>query len=410
MPLSRTRSLFGCGARWRVAADAVSVRRGVHDHDLGVVGVAGDALPHDRVGQAEVGPHQHDDVGLLEVGVAVGRGVEPERLLVGGHRGGHALAGVPVAVAHPHAELGQRAQERHLLGDDLTGGQERHRLRSVLGLHGPHAGDEGVERGGPVHRPEVAVVVSQQRGGGAVGRGERGEGLPPLGAGHAQVHRVVVAGGEAHRLALVEVDVESAAGGAEPADQPGGGGGLPGGGHLGQPEPGALPSEAIGERSAAAGAGQLHGGLHRWSPYWRGATDPRKNSRRSVSSATRNTTHASPHTTAAAGWAGEPSAAPGQRGQDHERHDDARPGAPRRDGPAPAGGAGRRAGSGWHRGRWAADLPVRSPGRPAPGPPAPRWRRPPPGPAGCGRRRPTHPTGARRAPWPPPAASRRPPR
>ena len=62
------------------------------------------------MGDAEVAPTSTMHVGLLEVGVGVGRGVEAERLLVGDDGGGHALPRVAVAVDHAHAELGERAR------------------------------------------------------------------------------------------------------------------------------------------------------------------------------------------------------------------------------------------------------------------------------------------------------------
>ena len=74
---------------------------------------------------------EHEHVGLLEVGVGVRRRVEAERLLVGDDRGGHALARVAVAVHHAHAELGERAEQRQLLGRHLAGAEERDRLRAV---------------------------------------------------------------------------------------------------------------------------------------------------------------------------------------------------------------------------------------------------------------------------------------
>ena len=45
-----------------------------------------DALPQDRMGDAQVRADEHDHVGLLEVGVGVRRRVEAERLLVGDDR------------------------------------------------------------------------------------------------------------------------------------------------------------------------------------------------------------------------------------------------------------------------------------------------------------------------------------
>ena len=85
----------------------------------------------------EVRADQDDAVRLLEVLIRVRRGVEPERLLVGDDGRGHALAGVAVAVDHPHAELRDRAEQRHLLGRDLARAQEGDRLGAVLAPGSP---------------------------------------------------------------------------------------------------------------------------------------------------------------------------------------------------------------------------------------------------------------------------------
>ena len=59
------------------------------------------------MGDAEVGPDEHDDIGFFKVLVGVRRRVEAEGLLVGDDGCGHALTRVAVAVQHAHAELGQ---------------------------------------------------------------------------------------------------------------------------------------------------------------------------------------------------------------------------------------------------------------------------------------------------------------
>ena len=89
------------------------------------------------MGDAQVRADEHEHVGLLEVGVGVRRRVEAERLLVGDDRRGHALPRVAVAVHHAHAELGERAEERHLLGRHLAGAEEGDRLGPVLAPGSP---------------------------------------------------------------------------------------------------------------------------------------------------------------------------------------------------------------------------------------------------------------------------------
>ncbi len=122
----------------------------VDDDDLGVVGVASDALPEDRVGNAKVRADEDDDVGLLEVLVGVGRGVEAERLFVGDGGRGHALAGVAVAVDDAHAEFGEATEVGHLFAGDLTRAEKGDRLGAVLALDRLEVDAEGLHRFCPV--------------------------------------------------------------------------------------------------------------------------------------------------------------------------------------------------------------------------------------------------------------------
>jgi hypothetical protein len=107
---------------------------GIDDDDLGFALIHHHPLPHDGVGDAGIGADEDEGVALLEVSVGEGRGVEAKALFVGDVRGGHALAGVGVAVERAHAEFEERSQERHFLHDDLAGAEERDRVRAVLAL------------------------------------------------------------------------------------------------------------------------------------------------------------------------------------------------------------------------------------------------------------------------------------
>ena len=147
-----------------VAAIGGLGRARIDDDDRPAVRVLADALPHDRVRDAEVGADEHHHVRLLEVGVGVGRGVEAERLLVRDDRGRHALARVAVAVEHPHPELRERAQERQLLGGNLPGAQERDRLRvRASRWMALKRVDHRAERLVPASRHQLAARVAQQR-------------------------------------------------------------------------------------------------------------------------------------------------------------------------------------------------------------------------------------------------------
>ena len=92
-----------------------------------------------RVVVGDVGSHQQDAVGHVEVGVGTGRAVAAERALVAGHRAGHAQGGVPVVVAQAQAQAGQLAQGVELLRHQLPGRQHRHRVGPVLVEEAPEA-------------------------------------------------------------------------------------------------------------------------------------------------------------------------------------------------------------------------------------------------------------------------------
>ena len=81
------------------------------------------------------------------------------------------------------------------------------------------------------------VAVSQQRSRGPVVGLEHPQRLPALGASHAEIHGIVRIGREIDRLALLQMDLQAAAGGAEAADHRGHGIGRLPGGNLSQAEP-----------------------------------------------------------------------------------------------------------------------------------------------------------------------------
>ena len=80
-------------------------------------------------------------------------------------RGGgcHALTCIAVAVKHPHAELRQRAEERHFLGTDLARTEPRNRIVAVFVLNGFQAQREDLQRRVPVGRLELAIRIAQVR-------------------------------------------------------------------------------------------------------------------------------------------------------------------------------------------------------------------------------------------------------
>ncbi len=183
------------------------------DHDdLGIVRVADHPFPQDRVSQAQVAADQHDAIGLFEVVVRVGWRIEAERLLVGDDRGRHALSRVPVTVPHPHPELGQRTQQRHLLGRNLPASQERDRFGPVTGLDRTKPRYELADRRIPIGRFQAPSRRLQQRGRRPIGCIENGQRFPTLRTGHAPVDRVPDGGSQIDRFAVLQTHLQAAAG------------------------------------------------------------------------------------------------------------------------------------------------------------------------------------------------------
>ncbi len=179
----------------------------VDDDDFGAVRVAHDALPHDGVGDAGIGADENEDVALFEIGVGEGRCVEAEGLFVGDVGGGHALAGVAVAMDAAHAEFVEATEQGHFLGADLAGAKEGDGFGAVVALDGFEAGTEFAEGMVPVDGAKVAGGVAQEWSGAAVGCGEGCERFPTFGARHAEVDGVFGVGGQIDRFAIAEMNV-----------------------------------------------------------------------------------------------------------------------------------------------------------------------------------------------------------
>ncbi len=177
-----------------------------------------DALPHDRMRDARIRADKDQHIGLFKILVRVRRRVEPERLLVGRRRRGHALARVAVAMKDAHAKLGQSAQERQFLGADLAGAEPGNRVGAEFILDGFEAQRKDLERGVPIDRLEVAVRIAQVRRRRAVGRAERGERLPTFRASHPEIDRIIGGGAQIDGLPILEVDSQTAAGRTKAAD------------------------------------------------------------------------------------------------------------------------------------------------------------------------------------------------
>ena len=193
---------------------------GIDDDDFGLAAVSHYTLPHDRMGNARIRTDEDQRIALLEVSVSEWWSIEAEGLFVGDVRGGHALAGVAVAVQTTHAEFEQCSEEGHFLHGNLAGAEKRDRMRAVGSLDSLKLSGKGGECGGPVDRGKWCSARSaEERGGGAVGRSERRQSFPAFGTGHAEVDRVIGIGGEVDSLPLgIKVDAKRAAGAAKAAD------------------------------------------------------------------------------------------------------------------------------------------------------------------------------------------------
>lgn len=110
-------------------------------------------------------------------------------------------------------------------------------MRPVPGLNGLEAIAEGPHGRRPIDLLLPPAAVAQQRKRGPIVGLEHPQRLPALGTRHAEIHGIVRVGREIDRLALFQVDLQAAAGGAEAADHRGHGIGRLPGRNLSQAEP-----------------------------------------------------------------------------------------------------------------------------------------------------------------------------
>ena len=87
-----------------------------------------DALVEDRVAPGRIRADQHDEIGELQVVVALRHDVGAEGAAVAGHRGGHAQARVGVDVRRADEALGQLVGDVIVLGQQLAREVEGDRL------------------------------------------------------------------------------------------------------------------------------------------------------------------------------------------------------------------------------------------------------------------------------------------
>jgi hypothetical protein len=187
------------------------------DHG-GTLGLAvADPAPHDRVAGRGVAPQQQQAVGQREIGVRRRRPVEAECARVAGDRARHAQARVRVDVVRAEEALGQLADRVVVLGQQLPGDVERHRVGAVLGGDRGQPSGHLAQRLVPAHRDEAALA-SQQRARRPIARVHRRAQLGRLAARAPVVDGM--AGVAAHRgdAPAAHVDLEAAAGPAVRAE------------------------------------------------------------------------------------------------------------------------------------------------------------------------------------------------
>jgi hypothetical protein len=156
-----------------------------------------------RVGR--IGAGDQHAVGVGEVLVGAGRRIGAERLLVGGDRARHAQARVGVDVVAANQPLHRLVEDVVVLGEQLPGDVERHRVRAVLVDHVGEALRGDADRLVPphalarfaAHRAQLRVEQARLRAGGEMQR-------RTLGAQPAEVGRMRrVAAHAADALAVV---------------------------------------------------------------------------------------------------------------------------------------------------------------------------------------------------------------
>ena len=115
----------------------------IDDHDLcAAFGlVAHHALEQHRMTPGGVGADQHDEIGLVEIGIGAGNGVRAEGAPVAGDRRRHAQARIGVDIGRADEALHQLVGDVVVLGQQLPGEIERDRV-------GPVAVDDVLEAAG----------------------------------------------------------------------------------------------------------------------------------------------------------------------------------------------------------------------------------------------------------------------
>jgi hypothetical protein len=106
---------------------------------------------------------EHDEVGLVEVGIHARHGIGAEGAAVAGNRGRHAQARVGVDVGRADEALHQLVGHVIILGEELAREIEGDRVRPVLRDDVPQTSRDAVESAVPTDAGKRAVSLPQHR-------------------------------------------------------------------------------------------------------------------------------------------------------------------------------------------------------------------------------------------------------
>ena len=204
------------------------VQRGGHrgfglarvDHDnLRACADCADALPKDRMGDAQIGPTRHDNIRFLKIFVGKRRRVEAKGLLVSGRRRWPCTAACCRRHAACPCRIWPGAEQRHFFGGNLAGAEKGNRVRPVFLLDGLDPVAKHPQGRIPIDRlPLPGRFSRSKRRRGAVVGLQDSQRLPALGTSHAKIHGIVRLRTEVHRLAFAEMDFQAATRRTEAAD------------------------------------------------------------------------------------------------------------------------------------------------------------------------------------------------
>jgi hypothetical protein len=120
------------------------------------------ALEQHRMAPGRVGAHQHEQVGLVEIFIAAGHGVGAKGAAVAGDSGGHAQARIGVDIGRADEPLHELVGDVIVLGQQLAGEIERHRVCAIAGDDVLQAMSDMIERIAPGDTLQHALATDHR--------------------------------------------------------------------------------------------------------------------------------------------------------------------------------------------------------------------------------------------------------